>query len=68
MTTVIVTKKYQLEIPPSLRKKLNLQPGQKVQVIEYDNRLEYIPLRNIKEMRGFLKGIDTKIKRDADRV
>ncbi len=62
MTTVTITKKFQLEIPARIRKRLKLIPGQKVQVIEYDNRLEYIPIHSIEEMRGLLKGMDTILK------
>lgn len=67
MKTVRVTKKYTLEIPRKVRKSLGIQPGQKVQVLEYDNRIEYIPVKDMKEMRGFLKGIDTTIERDNGR-
>jgi len=39
-----------------------------MQVIEYDGRVELIPERNIDELRGFLKGIDTEFRREEDRV
>jgi hypothetical protein len=42
--------------------------GKKVQVLQYENRLELIPVRSIKKMRGFLKGIDTTVRREKDRV
>jgi AbrB family looped-hinge helix DNA binding protein len=64
MTTVKVSQRFTLEIPRQVRKSLNLKPGQKVQVLEYDNRIEYIPVKELKTMRGFLKGIDTAIHRD----
>ena len=44
------------------------QPGQKVQVFRYQNRIEIIPIRPMKKARGFLKGIDTSIKREDDRT
>jgi hypothetical protein len=47
---------------------LNLRPGQKIQVVEYEGRIELIPERNIKELRGFLKGINTEFKREKDRI
>jgi hypothetical protein len=47
---------------------LNLRPGQKMQVVEYEGRIELIPERDIKELRGFLKGINTEFKREKDRV
>ena len=68
MTTVTVSPKYQVVIPKKIRESLKLQPGQKIQAIEYDNRVELIPVRPITEMRGFLKGIDTTVEREGDRV
>jgi len=67
MQTVTVSPKFQVVIPKQIREKLGLSPGQKVQAIVYGDRIELIPLRPIKEMRGFLKGIDTTIAREADR-
>jgi AbrB family looped-hinge helix DNA binding protein len=68
MQTVTVSPKYQVVIPRTVRKTLNLQPGQKMQVIEYEGRIELIPERDIKELRGFLKGINTAFKREGDRL
>jgi bifunctional DNA-binding transcriptional regulator/antitoxin component of YhaV-PrlF toxin-antitoxin module len=51
-----------------MREALKIRPGQKVQVLVYDNRIEYIPVKPMKRMRGFLAGIDTKVERDADRA
>ena len=41
---------------------------QKVKVILYDNRIEMIPVRPVAEARGFLRGIDTAIEREPDRL
>jgi AbrB family looped-hinge helix DNA binding protein len=68
MTSVTVSPKFQVVIPKPIREKLNLSPGQKVQAIAYEGRIELIPLRPIQEMRGFLKGIDTAVEREADRL
>jgi len=68
MDTVTLSIKYQLVIPKSVREKLNLKPGQKLQIIESDNKIEIIPVGNIREMRGVLKGINTNIKREKDRI
>jgi AbrB family looped-hinge helix DNA binding protein len=68
MEVVTVSPKYQVVIPLSIRQSLGLKPGNKVQVILYENRIELIPLQPIKKMRGFLKGIDTTIEREIDRV
>ena len=53
---------------PTFYEAVNLRPGQKMQVVEYDGRIELIPERDIKELRGFLKGINTEFKREKDRV
>ena len=68
MEVVTVSPKYQVVIPLKVRRSLGLKPGYKVQVILYENRIELIPLQPIKRMRGFLKGIDTTIERETDRV
>jgi AbrB family looped-hinge helix DNA binding protein len=68
MATVIISTKYQVVIPKKFRESLKIRPGQKIQILEYDGRLEFIPLRPMKSMRGSLKGMDTTLKRDADRV
>jgi AbrB family looped-hinge helix DNA binding protein len=68
MQTVTVSPKYQIVIPRKVRQTLNLKPGQKMQVVEYEGRLELIPERDIKELRGFLKGINTEFKREEDRI
>jgi AbrB family looped-hinge helix DNA binding protein len=66
MQTVTVSPKFQVLIPGTIRKSLRLRPGQKMQVIEYDGRIEFIPERNIAELRGFLKGINTEFERAED--
>jgi AbrB family looped-hinge helix DNA binding protein len=68
MHTVTESPKYQVVIPKRIRETLHLRPGQKMQVVEYEGRIELIPERDIKELRGFLKGINTKFKREEDRV
>jgi AbrB family looped-hinge helix DNA binding protein len=68
METVTVSPKYQVVIPSAIRKSLDVQPGQRVRVILYDNRIEMIPIKPVEEMRGFLKGIDTSIEREPDRL
>lgn len=68
MQSVTVSPKYQVVIPKTVREALNLRPGQKMQVVEYAGRIELIPERNIKELRGFLKGINTEFKREKDRL
>ena len=68
MQSVIVSPKYQVVIPKTVREALKLRPGQKMQIVEYAGRIELIPERDIKELRGFIKGINTEFKREKDRV
>ncbi len=67
MKTVIVSPKYQVVIPRDVREMLNIKPGEKMQIINYANRFGLVPVRKIKTMRGFLKGIDTTVVREKDR-
>ncbi len=68
MAIVTVSPKFQVVIPREIREALRLEPGQKVQVLQYQNRVEFIPVQPMRKMRGFLKGIDTTIIREPDRV
>jgi AbrB family looped-hinge helix DNA binding protein len=67
MRPVTVSPRYQITIPRRVRLSIEIKPGSKVQVLLYENRIELIPIRNLKRMRGFLKGIDTGVERGRDR-
>jgi len=68
METTTASPKFQVVIPKKIRQQMNIQSGQKMQVIQYGDRIELLPVRPIKEMRGFLRGIDTNIEREPDRL
>ncbi len=68
MDIVTISPKFQVVIPSRIRTPLGVKPGHKVKVILYNNRIEMIPLRPVKESRGFLKGIDTTVEREPDRL
>ncbi len=68
MTTVTVSPKFQVVIPRDIRERLQIEVGQKVQAIAFQDRVELIPVRTAKSLRGFLKGLDTRLERDSDRV
>jgi AbrB family looped-hinge helix DNA binding protein len=68
MDTLTISPKYQVVIPKDIREKLGLTPGQKVRAIVYEERIELIPIRPIRRMRGFLKGINRRVDRETDRV
>jgi AbrB family looped-hinge helix DNA binding protein len=67
MDAVTVSPKFQVVIPQAVRKSLGIKPGQKVQMIQYGDRVELIPVKPVKQTRGFLKGINTNVQRDPDR-
>ena len=66
MGVVTLSSKFQVVIPQDIREKLDLKPGQKIVVIEKDGVLHLIPQRPIKEMRGFVKGVETSKLRDEE--
>jgi len=68
MTTVTVSPKYQVVIPKEVRESMGIFSGQKIQVLTYRNRIELIPIKPMKKMKGFLKGIETEVGRDKDRI
>ena len=68
VATVTISPKFQVVIPKEIRQRLGLKAGQKVQTIVFEDRIELIPVKPIKKMRGFLKGIDTRILREPDRT
>jgi AbrB family looped-hinge helix DNA binding protein len=68
METVTVSPKFQVVIPLAIRQRLGLQPGMKLHVFNHDDRVEFVPVRSARQMRGFLRGMDTAIERDSDRL
>lgn len=68
METLTISPKFQVVIPKTIRERLGLSPGQKVQAILYGDRIELIPLQPATRLRGFLKGIDTTVPREPDRA
>ena len=66
MDTVTVSPKYQVVIPLSVRERMKIRPGERLEVISLDDRIEMIPIRPMREMRGFLKGLDPSFQRDED--
>ena len=68
METVTISPKFQVVIPKRIRERLGLHPGQKVQAIQYGDRVEFVPVKPVKQMRGFLRGIETDVPREDDRA
>lgn len=68
MTAVTVSPKYQVVIPKEVRESMGIFSGQKIEMITYRNRIELIPIKPMKKLKGSLKGIDTEVSRDKDRI
>ena len=68
MPVVSISPKFQIVIPKEVREKLDIASGTKVEIIPYEKRMEVIPLTKIKNLKGALKGMDTNIKREKDRL
>jgi AbrB family looped-hinge helix DNA binding protein len=68
MTIVTVSPKFQVVIPSDVRTALGIRPGQKLQVLALGDQIRLVPVKPIKALRGFVKGIDTTVKRERDRL
>ena len=67
MATVTISPKYQVVIPKEIRESLDLSPGDRVEVINLSGRIEIVPLRPMKAMRGFIDGVENNFEREGDR-
>ena len=68
MNEVVVSPKFQIVIPRHLREAMDIQPGARLQVLRHENRIELILIKKPQDFRGFLKGIETTVEREDDRV
>lgn len=66
MNTVTVSPKYQVVIPKSIREGMHIHPGEKLEVINFKDRIEMVRVRSMQEMKGFLKGLDPAFNRDEE--
>lgn len=66
MKTVTVSPKFQVVIPKDVREAAGIRPGQKVAVIRYGERIELIPVRPMRQMRGRLRGVVATVEREPD--
>lgn len=68
MTVVTISPKFQVVIPREIREALGLEAGQKMQAIAYEGRVEFVPLKPARALRGFVRGISTDVPREPDRT
>jgi AbrB family looped-hinge helix DNA binding protein len=67
VTSTTLSPKFQIVIPKAVREALKLVPGRKFHVLHHNGRIELVPVRNARALRGFLRGIDTRVSREPDR-
>lgn len=67
MQIVTVSPKFQVVIPRAIREALDIQVGQKLQTLQYGQRIELVPVRDIASARGLVPGLDTRVDRERDR-
>ena len=65
---VKVSPKFQVVIPKAIRESLRIEPGQRLQVVPFGDRIELLPMRRIGDLRGFLAGMDPRLEREPDRA
>ncbi|MDO9314187.1 MAG: AbrB/MazE/SpoVT family DNA-binding domain-containing protein [Burkholderiaceae bacterium] len=68
MNTVTVSPKFQVVIPLEVRRRMKLEPGAKLMVIETPGGLRLVPLKPPVALRGIARGITTDIEREPDRL
>lgn len=67
MTTLTLSPKFQVVVPKEIREAMNLKAGTPMQVVQYGERIEFIPVRPMRQARGMLRGMATDVERDDDR-
>ncbi len=68
MLSVSVSPKFQVVLPREVREQLHIRPGQKLQVLAFEHRIELLPIEAPQALRGFLPGIATDVPREEDRA
>jgi AbrB family looped-hinge helix DNA binding protein len=67
MPSVTVSPKYQVVIPKKVRERMSIKPGQKLDMMVFNEMIVLVPYRPIEELRGILKGVDAVFEREPDR-
>ncbi|MFZ2657774.1 MAG: AbrB/MazE/SpoVT family DNA-binding domain-containing protein [Victivallales bacterium] len=66
MNAVTVSPKYQVVIPKEIRERTHIKPGEKLQILSFDDRIELVRTRPMRKMQGFLHGLDSTFIREKD--
>ena len=67
MNALTLSPKFQVVVPKEIREAMKLKAGMPMQVVQYGERIEFIPVRPMRQVRGMLRGMATDIERDDDR-
>lgn len=67
-TLITVTSDGHVVIPEEIRESMGIGAGAQFEVLQAEGRIELVPVRPIRELRGSLKGMDTTVSREEDRV
>lgn len=68
MNTVTVSSKFQVVIPKEVRDGIGLKAGTTMEIISYGSRIELVPIQPMSALKGFLRGVNTEVKREEDRL
>ena len=66
MSTVTISPKFQVVIPKEVRESMSLKSGEKLEVVQYGHRIELIPIKGVKSLKGLLRGMNTNFVRDEE--
>lgn len=66
MAQTVVSSKFQIVIPKEVRMKLDLEKGQILQVVARNGVITLVPDRPLRDLRGYLKGLDATGSRDEE--
>lgn len=60
MITTTVSSKFQIVIPQEVREALGLKAGDRLEVFPFRDRIELVPIRSVRDLRGRVKGPDAQ--------
>ena len=66
MNTVTLTSEYQINFPKEIFEPIGCKAGTSFEVITHNNRVELVPIKRIKSLRGIFKGMDTTFEREEE--
>ena len=68
METAVLSSKNQIVIPRGVRERLGFVPGQKFAIVEKGDNVVLVPMGDIADLRGALRGADVSGLRDRSDV